>query len=168
MAGRLMKCSAITATVTSATTVKTVSWILTRRVKCMLGPLIPPVGDDQRIAGAVRAARHARAGELADGSAPLQLELGQIALPPGAGEDSLVDAAEREVDDGGQIGVVTALEVFEGFVRKGKGGKQAQGSRQAGAGVGQRLQHRSDLVQLLHQVVGGLIDRVDRQRAELA
>src|SRR3981081_1470395 len=84
-----------------------------------LRPLVPAARDGQRAAGAVRrAAPGARAGELADGAAPLQLQPGQIALPPGAGEDRGVDAAEREVDDRRQVGVITPLPFFVGLVRQ--------------------------------------------------
>src|ERR1700730_4231801 len=114
-----------------------------------LGPLVQAVRDGQRIASDGWGACGARAGVLADGSAPLQLYLGQMALKPGAGEYSLVDAAEREVDDRGQIGVVAALEVLERFVREWEGGQQGQRSCQAGSGVGERLLHRPDLPQLL-------------------
>src|ERR1700687_2710772 len=111
-----------------------------------LRPLVPAVRDGQRISRGVREASGARAGVLADGAAPLQLYLGEVALPPGAGEYSLVDSAEREVDDRCQVGVVAALKVLECLVRKWEGGNQAERSCQAGAGVGERLQHRSDLL----------------------
>src|ERR1700674_2287005 len=110
-----------------------------------LGPLVPAVRDGQRVARVERATGGARAGVLADGATPLQLQLGQVALPLGAGEESRVDAAEREVDDRRQVGVVTALPFLDGLVRKWEGGNQAERSRQARAGVGQRLKHRSEL-----------------------
>src|SRR5712672_920207 len=99
-----------------------------------LRPLVPAVRNGQRIAAHVGGARGARAGVLADGTAPLQLYLGQMALEPGAGEYSLVDPAEREVDDRRQVGVVAALKVLEGFVRKREGEKEAERSGQAGPG----------------------------------
>src|SRR5262245_22306366 len=102
-----------------------------------LRPLIPAVRNGQGISRVERAASGARAGELTDCSAPLQLELGQVALPPRAGEDGCVDAAEREVDDRRQVGVVTPLPLFDGFVRKWEGGNPAQGPCQARAGVGE-------------------------------
>src|SRR5271163_854410 len=111
-----------------------------------LRPLVPAVRDGQRIATGVREASDARAGVLADGAAPLQLYLGEVALKPGAGEYSLVDSAEREVDDRRQVGVVAALKVLECFVRKWESENKAERSCQAGAGVGERLQHRSDLL----------------------
>src|SRR6516165_6985061 len=111
-----------------------------------LRPLVPAVRNGQRIASDVRGACGARAGVLADCAAPLQFQLGQMALEPGAGEYSLVDSAEREVDNRRQVGVVAALKVLEGFVRKREGGDQAERSGQAGPGVGERLQHRSDLL----------------------
>src|SRR6516165_9371200 len=98
-----------------------------------LRPLAPAVRNGQRIASDVRGACGARAGVLADGAAPLQFQLGQMALEPGAGEYPLVDSAEREVDDRGQVGVVAALKLFEGFIRKREGEKQAERSGQAGA-----------------------------------
>src|ERR1700745_1312698 len=111
-----------------------------------LGPLVQAVRDGQRIAPYVWGACGARAGVLADRAAPLQLYLGQMALPPSAGEYPLVDSAEREVDDRRQVGVVGALKGLEGFVRKREGGKEAERSCQAGAGVCERFQHRSDLL----------------------
>src|SRR6516225_3603062 len=91
-----------------------------------------------------------------------------MALEPGAGEYSLVDSAEREVDDRRQVGVVAALKFLEGFVRKREGGKETERSGQAGARVGERLQHRSDLLQFLHQILFGLVDGVDGQCTEFA
>src|SRR5215510_9739354 len=78
-----------------------------------LRPLIPAVRNGQRVSRIERAAGGARAGELTDGAAPLQLKLGQIALPPGAGENGGVDAAEREVDDRRQVGIVTPLPLLD-------------------------------------------------------
>src|SRR5215469_889524 len=111
-----------------------------------LGPLIEPVWDGQRIAPDVWGTCDARAGVLADGTAPLQLYLGQMTLKSSAGEYSLIDSAEREVDDRRQVGVVAALKLFKGFVRKWEGEKEAERSCQGGAGVGERFQHRSDLL----------------------
>src|ERR1700757_3646575 len=111
-----------------------------------LPPLVPVVRSGQRIAAHVRGARGARAGVLADGTAPLQFQLGQMGLEPGAGEYSLVDSAEREVDDRRQVGVVAALKVLEGFVRKREGGKQAERSGQAGARGGGGIPQRGGLL----------------------
>src|SRR5271168_5287864 len=111
-----------------------------------LAPLVPAVRNRERIPPDGWGACDARAGVLADGAAPLQLYLGEVALPPGAGEYSLVDSAEREVDDRRQVGVVAALKVLECFVRKWESENKAERSCQAGAGVGERLQHRSDLL----------------------
>src|ERR1700704_4568180 len=125
-----------------------------------LRPLVPAIRNGQRVAGAVRrAAPGARAGELADGAAPLQLQPGQIALPPGAGEESCIDAAEREVDDRRQVGVITPLPFFDGFVRKWESENPAERSCQARAGVGERLQDRTGFPQYPDQVFFGLVDR---------
>src|ERR1700761_6022443 len=111
-----------------------------------LGPLIPVIGNRERITRVERAAGQARAGVLADGAAPLQLQLGQIARPLRASEYSGVDAAERQVDDPRQVVVLTAHEVLERFVRKWEGRNQAQRSCQAGASIVERLQLRSDFL----------------------
>src|ERR1700691_1075685 len=111
-----------------------------------LAPLVPAIRNRERIPPDGRGACDARAGVLADGAAPLQLYLGEVALESGAGEYSLVDSAEGEVDDRTQRDVFTAHKVFVGFVREGEGGNQAERSGQAGAGVGERLQHRSDFL----------------------
>src|SRR5258705_5910511 len=134
-----------------------------------LRPLGPVVRNAQRVAGAVRRATPgARAGELADGAAPLQLQPGQIALPPGAGEDGCVDAAEREVDDRRQVGEITPLPLFDGFVRKWEGGNPAQRPCQARARVGERLQNRSRFLQYLDHVLFRFVDGVGEQGAEFA
>src|ERR1700749_1257646 len=115
-------------------------------MKMHLAPLVEAVGNGQRIAPHRGGTRGARAGVLTDGAAPLQLDLGQMALPAGAGEYSLVESAQRQVDDRCQIGVIAALKVLEGFVGKREGGQQTQRACQAGASVGERLQDGSDLV----------------------
>src|SRR3984893_12969151 len=134
-----------------------------------LRSLVPAVRNGQRVAGAVRrAAPGAWAGELADGAAPLQLQPGQIALPPGAGEDGCVDAAEREVDERRPGGVITPLPFFDGFVREREGENAAERSCQARARVGERLQDRSRFPQYLDQVLFGLVERDADQGAEFA
>src|ERR1700733_10688638 len=87
-------------------TTKTTSWIFVCLVSCITSaPLVEVVGHNQRIAGVVGAATRARAGHLADGAAPLQLQFRQIALEPGAGEQRRVEAAEGQIDDSSQVGV---------------------------------------------------------------
>lgn len=45
--------------------------------------------------------------QLTDGAAPpLQFQLGQVAFPSGTGEERRVEAAQRQVDDGGQVGEI--------------------------------------------------------------
>src|ERR1700739_2657097 len=94
---------------TTATTTNSVSFIKMRRCRRMLGALIEVVGDDQRVAGG------GRAGQLPDGAAPLQLQLGEVALPAGAGEQGRVNSTQGEIDDRGQVGVVAAHPVAQGF-----------------------------------------------------
>src|ERR1700712_354449 len=91
---------AITRIAVSDTTMKMVNWIQIRLVRCMSRPLVVVVGHDQRIGGGLGA------GHLADGAPPLHLELGQVALPPGAGQEGGVQPAQGEVDDCGEVGVV--------------------------------------------------------------
>lgn len=55
-----------------------------------------------------------------------------------------------------------------GNVASRDSGQQGQRSGQRRTGIGQRLQHRSELPQFGDQVRGGLVDRVDGQGAELA
>src|ERR1700721_1862260 len=95
------------------TAANTHSWVLVRFVNTMSRPLVEVVRDDQRVAGVVLAAAHAWTRHLADGAAPLQLELGQIALKAGAGEKSRVEPAQREVEDRSQVRVVAAVPFAE-------------------------------------------------------
>src|ERR1700692_3310285 len=90
------------------TAAKTTSWILVRFDSTVSPPLVEVVGDDARVTGVVVAAVHARTGDLPHGQPPLQLQLGQIALESGAGEKSRVEPAQREVEDCGQVRIVTA------------------------------------------------------------
>ena len=103
-----------------------------RLVIRMSGPLIPAVRNDQRVAGAFGGACGARAGHLADRAAPLHLQPGQIALPPGSGEDALVDPAQRQVDDQRQVGVVAADPVGECLLGKREGGRKLSARVSAG------------------------------------
>src|ERR1700739_111348 len=109
-----------------------------------LRPLVPAVRDSQRVARVERASGGARTRVLTDSAPPLQLQLGQIALPLAAGEEIRVDAAKRQVDDRGEVGVVTALVFLDGFIRKWVRQNPAEPPRQAGPGIGERLQHRSE------------------------
>src|ERR1700761_4542099 len=108
------------------TAAKTTSWILVRVDNTMSPPLIEVVRDDQRVAGVVLAAAHAWAGHLADRAAPLQLQLAQIALKPGAGEKSRVEPAHCEVQDRGQVRVVAAVPFAERVLREGEGSEESQ------------------------------------------
>src|SRR6201998_1331932 len=100
------------------TAAKTTNGVLVRLVHTMSPPLIEVVRDDQRVAGVVLAAAHAWTGHLADRAAPLQLQLGQIALKPGAGEKSRIKPAHREVEDRGQVRVVAAVPLAERVLRE--------------------------------------------------
>src|ERR1700734_3735283 len=96
----------------------------------MSPPLIEVVRDDQRVAGVVLAAVHARTGHLADGAPPLQLQLGQIALKSGAGEKSRVEPAQREIEDRGQVRIVTAVPFAECVLGEWEGSVEPQRASQ--------------------------------------
>src|SRR6185437_10786491 len=103
----------------NASTTNTASWIR----MCLVitsRPLIPAVWNGQRVAGGVGA------GELSDGASPLQLQFGEVALPARAGENSLVDPAEGEVEDGCEVGVVAADPVLHRLVGPGICRQQTQ------------------------------------------
>src|ERR1044072_6161820 len=91
---------------TTARMLKTSSWMTICRVSRMSRPLIPAIRLEQRIASRRRDVVVARAGHLADGAAPEQLQPRQIAPEPCSGEEPLVDTAQRHVDDQGQVCVV--------------------------------------------------------------
>src|ERR1700722_18370873 len=118
----------------------------------MSPPLIEVVRDDQRVAGVVLAAVHARTRHLADGAPPLQLQLGQIALKTGAGEETRVEPAQREVEDGGQVRVVTAVPFAERVLGEGEGSEESERACQRRTRVGQRLNDRAEVVELLDQI----------------
>src|SRR3984885_6568905 len=158
----------MTAPATTLTTANTSSWILIRLVSMTSAPLIEVIGDNQRVAGVVRAARGARAGHLADGAAPLQLELGQVALEPGTGEKGCVQPAQRQVDDGRQVRVVAAHPFAECARGEWEGSVEIQGAGQRRPSIRQRLQHRAQVLELFDQILLGLIDRVSGKRAESA
>src|SRR5262245_27251555 len=151
-----------------ATSAKIAIWMRIRRVKIMSGPLIPSIGNQQRVAQRARATCRARARQLADSAAPLQLQPRQIALPPCSGEESGVDPAERQVDDQGQIGVVATLPGEDLLFGERERGQEAQRTRQRRTRVGKRFQYRPNVFELLDQRFLGLVDRVGGQRAELA
>src|SRR5262245_29386817 len=98
-AGRRMYEITMIPSATTASTLKTSSWMTICLVSRMSRPLIPPVRLEQRVARRIRIAPGARARHLADGATPLQLQPGQVALPPRPGEEALVDAAQCHVDD---------------------------------------------------------------------
>src|SRR5882757_1462404 len=97
----------MTDTAISVPTVKIAICETTRLGRYMLGPLVEVVGHDQRVHCGVRT------GELPDGPSPLQFELGEVALPPGSGEERRVEPAQREVDDRGEVRVVAAIPLGE-------------------------------------------------------
>src|SRR5271169_1745615 len=100
-------------------TVKIANWILTHLLWLISGPLIPAIGRHQRIA------RGVRAGHYADGAAPLHLQLGQVAFPAGAGEKPSVEAAQGQIDDRGEVGVVAANPVLDRLLRPRIGAQKA-------------------------------------------
>src|ERR1700749_62953 len=96
----------------------------------MSPPLVEVVRDDQRVTGVVLAAVHARTGHLADGAPPLQLQLGQIALESGAGEKSRVEPAQREIEDRGQVRIVTAIPLAERVLGEREGSEEPERASQ--------------------------------------
>ena len=78
-----------------------------------------------------------RAGKLTDGAAPLQFQLGEVTFPPGAREDAGVDTTQRQVDDGGEVGIVATLPLLDGLVGKREGEDGAQRAGHARSGIGQ-------------------------------
>src|ERR1700754_1985878 len=109
-----------------ASTQKMVSWTRIRLVRRISRPLIPAVRSEQWVARSARTARVARVGELADRAAPLQLQPRQVALPPRSGEESRVDAAQRQIKDQRQVRVVAAHPVGERLLGEREGGQEAQ------------------------------------------
>src|SRR5258708_5271358 len=141
---------------TSAMTVNTATWMRMRLLTRMSGALVKVVGSNEWIAAGVGA------GQLTDRAAPLKLQLGQVALPPGSGEERRVEAAQREVDDGRQVAIVAAHPVFQRLVRKRKGSQQAQRPGQRRTRVGQRTQNGGQVLEFLAEIFLGLIDPICR------
>src|SRR5262245_16212134 len=110
-AGTLMKPKAMMPTATTVTAARTTNWVQTRRVNRTISVRSPPVGGDQRVTRGVWA-RH-----LADGSAPLHFQFGEVAFPPRSGEQAGVQPAQREVDDQGDVCEVTTKPVGNGALR---------------------------------------------------
>src|SRR5258708_35825236 len=94
---------------TSAPVEKMASWIRIRRVRCMLRPVIQVVGNDKGIP------RRVRAGQLSDGAAPLHLQFGEVSLPTSTGEERGVEPTQGQIDDRGEIRVVTTEPVRQLF-----------------------------------------------------
>src|ERR1700739_2310518 len=133
VAGKRMYPKIMIAPATRAMIAQSTSWILIRLSKYMSGRLVEVVGNDKGIARGVGAWR------LPDGAAPLQLQFGEVALPPSAGEQRRVQAAQREVDDERQVRIVAAKRLGDGFLIEREGGQQAQRPGHCGTSVGQRL-----------------------------
>ena len=163
-----MNCRDMNASATSAITAKMASWILARLCRCIYGPWSQRYGMVSGLPGLCWGRPRCTGWGTGRWCGPTATPAGQIALPPGAGEDGCVDAAEREVDDRRQVGVITPLPFFDGLVRKWEGGNPAERPRQARAGVGERLQDRSGFPQYLDHVLLGLVDGVGDQGAEFA
>src|SRR5258708_3323959 len=105
-----MKPKAITPMESSVTDARIVSWVHTPRDSRSLFEaailVTPPVvGRDQRID------RGVRAGHLADRSAPLHLEFGEVSLPLLPGEETAVQTTQGQVDDERDVGEVTSKPV---------------------------------------------------------
>src|SRR4051794_19190529 len=129
--------STMTANAAVATRAKMAIWMRICRVRIMSGPLVESVGSYQGVACGARTAGVARARELADGAAPLQFQPGQVAFPPRSGEDSLVDAAQREVKEQRQVRVVAAHPVGQRLLRERESRQEAQRAGQRRTSVGQ-------------------------------
>src|SRR6476619_2085175 len=93
-------------------TMKTAIWMTTRLDRCTLGSLIELVGHHERIRCGVGA------GQLTDGPPPLEFQLREIPLEPGAREERLVETTERQVDDGGEICVIPAVPLGQRALRE--------------------------------------------------
>src|SRR5881227_1846715 len=96
-AGTLTKPKAMMPQAISVTADRMANWVHTARERRSM--LVPPevVRRDQRVGRGVRT-RH-----LTDRAAPLQLEFGQVALPPRPGEEAAVDATQGQIDDEGDV-----------------------------------------------------------------
>src|SRR5882757_4176204 len=93
-----------------ATTVKMASWILMVLFRFISRPLVRAVRNDQWVA------RRVGAGDLSDGAAPLHLQLREVAFPSGTGEEGGIDAAQRQVEYQGHVGVISAHPLVERLV----------------------------------------------------
>src|SRR5690242_15490351 len=135
-AGTLMKPKAITAMEITVTDARIANWVHTPRdsrselERAML--VAPPVvGRDQRID------RGVRAGHLADGSAPLHLELGEVTFPTRSGEETAVQPAQGQVDDKRDVGEVTPEPVGDSAFHPRQRRQKVQTSGKRGPGVSQ-------------------------------
>src|SRR5271155_1740030 len=165
----------MTETENTNTTEKMANWILicllrrssissefaTRPLSRPISPsLVKVVGNNQRVAPIIGSASCARARDLADRAAPLQLEFSQIAFPAGAGEKCIVDSTQRQIDHSRQVRSVATDPVADCGFGERESGKEIQGARQRRTRVGQRLQNRSEILEFLDEVLLGLVDGV--------
>src|SRR4051812_3315938 len=117
---------------TTAMTANTPSLTRIDLGRCMSAPLVEVVRSNQWVA------RGVRAGHLPDGATPLQLKFRQIALESRSSEEGAVQAAQRQIDDDAQVGVVATNPFLQRFVRERIRRKQTQRPSEGRASVGQR------------------------------
>src|SRR5690348_11782039 len=101
-AGISMKPMLITKAATTDTAAKRASCTLIRLCSLISAPLIRDIRRTQWISTCI-GARH-----LSDRSPPLHLQFGQAALESSAGQKARVEAAQREIEDSGEVHIVTA------------------------------------------------------------
>src|SRR6202034_581041 len=99
---------------------KAPSWMVVFLPNRMSWPLIEVVGSNQRVTGRVGA------GNLTDGSAPLQFELGQLALEETAGEEIRVQPTQCQVDDDADVQVVAPHDFFDHRFGERQGNEQVE------------------------------------------
>src|SRR5258708_35444198 len=95
----------------TVTTEKIANWTLTPLLRRISGPVIAPRGRYQGIARGVGRGQHA------DGAAPLHLQLGQVAFPAGACEHPSIEAAQGQIEDRAEVGIVAANPVLDRLLR---------------------------------------------------
>jgi len=95
-------------------TEKMASWILARRCRCITA-LVPAIRNGQRLPAPVRRAAPVNGWGIGRWCGPTAAPTRSNRTPTGAGEDRCVNAAEGEVDDGRQVGVITPLPFFRWF-----------------------------------------------------
>ena len=138
---------------TTASMEKITSWMTICRVIRMSRPLIPAIRLEQRVTARWRDVMVARAWHLADGAAPEQLHPRQIALEPCSGEEPLVDAAQRHVDDQRQIRVVASNPVGQRLFRERERRQEAERPGERRPGVGQLFERWAKVFELLDEGV---------------